>query len=354
MRNHRTSLVLTHVFDAPSLGWRTTTNAYRHDYARVWRKLNRFAGASLADVLSDPETPANQEHYAVLSGRADTVAAGQTLLIGPNDRRFVSQGVATEFERDASTGPLTHHLEVGLRVHNDSITRRHSEKGYLLVDGELSPDAGPTVVTTANRASTLAVSVHALDAVSWRALTLTPGVRVETIASVLDDQLAGSSNARTVVAVMPGAGAYYSIVDQLGVLGGVYRGFSPPPPGSSDGVAPEYSLNYEAGARFSSGRSRISCIGFFNDYSNLTNVCTLSGGCSEADLDRQFDAGQANIYGFETYLEHTPDWRGVEFPLTAAYTHTRGEFGNTFSSADPIYGDVTRGLQKREMLFRRQ
>jgi Fe(3+) dicitrate transport protein len=142
---------------------------------------------------------------------------------------------------------------------------------------------------------------------------------------------------------MPGAGIHYSVVEHLGVLAGVYRGFSPPPPGSNDSVEPEYSLNYEAGARYDTPRSRISWIGFFNDYSNLTNICTLSGGCTEQDLDRQFDAGKANIYGYEAYLEHAPRWQGVSFPVTAAYTYTRGEFENDFSSADPIYGEVSRG-----------
>jgi Fe(3+) dicitrate transport protein len=130
MRNHRSSLVLTHVFHAPELGWTSTTNAYRHNYARVWRKLNRFAGASLSEVLGDPESPANQEFYAVLTGRADSVTAAQTLLIGPNDRRFVSQGLSTKVERKTTTGPVAHYLEAGLRLHREcgSQTRRRAAR----------------------------------------------------------------------------------------------------------------------------------------------------------------------------------------------------------------------------------
>lgn len=46
-------------------------------------------------------------------------------------------------------------------------------------------------------------------------------------------------------------------------------------------------------------RTRAELIGFFNDYSNLTDVCTLSSGGLDSNLDRQFDAGKANVYGIE-------------------------------------------------------
>ena len=60
-------------------------------------------------------------------------------------------------------------------------------------------------------------------------------------------------------------------------------------------------MNYEAGARSSAGPKRLELIGFFNDYSNLTDICTLSSSCSEAQLDSQFSAGKAHIYGLEAY-----------------------------------------------------
>src|SRR5690606_38180766 len=103
------------------------------------------------------------------------------------------------------------------------------------------------------------------------------------------------------------------------------------------------SLNYEAGARISSGQSQAEVISFYNDYSNLTNICTLSGGCVQSGLDEQFDAGNAAVYGFEAYVSHEVIWGSVDFPLTLAYTHTRGEFQNDFTSADPIYGHVSAG-----------
>ncbi len=343
MRNHRSSLVLSHEVHAPASKLKLTNIAYRHDYARIWRKLNRFRGAVLSDVLSDPESPHNAENYAVLTGSADSVASGQSLLIGPNDRRFVSQGLSSKLDFEVNTGPFVHRLEAGVRLHNDSIVRRHSESGYLMIGGELVPDGEPVQVTTANEASTWALALHGMDAVTWESLTLTPGIRVEAITSELDNRLDDKQSKERFVAVMPGAGVYWALLEQFGLLGGVYRGFSPPPPG--DDVEPEYSVNYEAGGRVSGRQTQAELIGFYNNYQNLTNICTFSGGCVGDDVDQQSDAGEAHIYGFEAYLSHELAWGDVKFPVTGAYTYSRGQFENTFTSSDPIYGRVEAGDQ---------
>ena len=142
---------------------------------------------------------------------------------------------------------------------------------------------------------------------------------------------------------MPGIGAYYALLPNLGLLGGAYRGFSPPAPGSDATTKPEYSVNYEAGARYTRGSSRAELIGFYNDYSNLTDVCTLASGCVSANLDRQFDAGKARIYGLEAFVAHEQRVGSFRVPVTAAYTLTYGEFLSDFTSQDPIYGVVRKG-----------
>jgi Fe(3+) dicitrate transport protein len=109
-------------------------------------------------------------------------------------------------------------------------------------------------------------------------------------------------------------------------------------------VKPEFSVNYEAGARYTRGATRAEVIGFYNDYSNLTDVCTLASGCVSVDLDRQFDAGAARIYGVEAYVVHEQRLgRHLKLPASLAYTLTEGQFETDFQSADPIYGSVTRG-----------
>ncbi|WP_437973587.1 TonB-dependent receptor [Sorangium sp. So ce295] len=342
MRNHRTAVAVTHVLE-PSRDLSVTTTVYRNDFSRVWRKVNGFRGANLFDVLAAPDTPQNAVYYAVLTGQLDSSTPGEALLIGPNERDFVAQGVETRVRWNVTTGPVSHRVEYGLRLHHDRVERRHSENGFLVLGGALVPDGGPTVVTQFNEAWTEAVALHASDAITWRALTVTPGVRIELMRSALVDRAAGSERTRLAQALLPGAGAYLAITEALGLLAGAYRGFSPPAPGSDEHVEPELSVNYEGGARFADGPLRAEIIGYFNDYSNITDVCTLSSGCLDADLDRQYDAGEARIYGIEAYAEHEVPLGQLKLPITAAYTLTRTEFLSSFASDDPIFGRVVKG-----------
>ena len=342
MRNHRTAIALTYALD-PAPGLSITTTAYRNDFSRSWRKVNHFRGSSLFDVLRDPESPRNAVFHEILRGRSDGSTAGETLLIGPNAREFVSQGVETRVRWDTRTGPLSHRIEYGLRLHNDRVERRHSEDGFVVLGGELVPEGGPTEVTAFNEAWTNALALHVTDAVTWGPLTLTPGVHVEALSSTFEDRAADTEHERLARAVLPGAGAYLGITRELGILAGVYRGFSPPAPGTGEAVEPELSVNYEGGARFSDGPARAEVIGFYNDYSNLTDVCTLSSGCIDENLDRQFDAGSARIYGLEAFASHELPIGSLKLPFTVAYTLTQTEFLRSFQSDDPIFGDVRVG-----------
>jgi len=342
MNNHRISFTLSHQLDVPGRHLKLSTQVYRHDYHRVWRKLNRFGGASILGVLRDPSLPQNAELLAVLRGEQDSATGSDSLWIGPNDRTFVSQGVQTQLELGARSGPLQHAIQAGARLHYDSIERRHSEDEFLMQGGQLVPAGSATLVTVANFENTAALALHALDAISWRRFTLTPGVRLELIRSSSEDRKLRQRTTAFEPAVLPGIGAYYAFTDSIGALAGAYRGFSPPPPGDA-AAKTEYSINYETGARYSAGPRRLELIGFFNDYSNLTDICTLSSSCSETQLDSQFSAGKAHIYGLEAYGSYELRAGALRFPATAAYTLTRAEFLSSFESADPIYGDVKRG-----------
>ncbi|WP_437775554.1 TonB-dependent receptor family protein [Sorangium sp. So ce1097] len=342
MRNHRTAVALTHVLE-PSRDLSVTTTVYRSDFSRAWRKVNGFRGANLFDVLTAPDAAQHAVYHAVLTGQLDSSTPGETLLIGPNEREFAAHGVETRVRWNTATGPVSHRVEYGLRLHYDRVERRHSENGFHVLGGTLVPDGGPTVVTQLNEAWTEAIALHATDAATWRALTVTPGVRVELMRSAFVDRAAGSERKRLAQAVLPGVGAYYAITEELGILAGVYRGFSPPAPGSDAHVEPELSVNYEGGARFADGPLRAEIIGYYNDYANMTDVCTLSSGCLDADLDRQYDAGEARIYGVEAYAEHEIPVGELKVPINAAYTLTRTEFLSSFTSDDPIFGRVAKG-----------
>jgi Fe(3+) dicitrate transport protein len=343
MRNHRIAGVVTHVVE-PSEALSITTDVYRHDYYRIWRKANHFRGADLFDVLTDPETPRHQLFYSVLTGETDSATPQETLFIGPNEREYVSEGVQTKLRVEGQTGPLAHRGEVGVRLHYDRIERRHSEDGYLIAGGELFPEGSATTTTAFNEAYSYALAAHASDAVSWQALTVTPGVRVEAIRSGFEDRITGDDSTRWAFALVPGVGAFYALTPELGVLAGVYRGFSPPAPGSDDRIDPELSINYEVGGRFTKGPARAELIGFYNAYTNLTDVCTFSSGCDDAMLDQQFDAGSARIFGLEAFADYEVSLpKRFKLPLSAAYTITQAQFLRGFTSDDPIFGEVEPG-----------
>lgn len=342
MQNHRISGVVTHRFETPASSLKLTTTAYRHEYTRIWRKLNRLSGAGIAGVLSDPE--ANLNYVDVLRGRTDSVDEAEGLWIGPNDRAFVSQGVQQVLSFEKSVGPVSQRVELGFRLHNDRIERRHKESAFSMLGGELVPKGVPEVVVAANDEESTALALHVIDTVGIGRLTLTPGARIELIRSTSDDFLAGTHESALVRAMMPGAGAHYGLTEELGVLAGVYRGFSPPPPADAANLEPEYSVNYEAGLRFQRGPQRAEVIGFYNDYTNMTDVCTLASGCTAENLDRQFSAGAARVYGLETYAAHDVKLPlGLTLPVLASYTLTHANFERTFRSADPIYGAVRAG-----------
>ncbi len=347
MKNHRTAFVLSHVYE-PNEELSITTNVYRHDYARTWRKVNGFGAVDLYSVLSDPDSPTNANYHALLTGEVDSMGADQQLWIGPNEREFVSQGIESRLRWSVATGPLQHQVGASARFHHDQIDRRHSESPFDLIGGEVFPVGVGTTndvrVTTVNHGygDSLALSVG--DAISWGALTVTPSARLEVMRLGLDDTLAAESRAYWFVEPIPGLGAYYGLTDELGVLAGVYRGFSAPSPSLTDfSDDVESSANIEAGVRYSGRKLHAELIGFFNEYGNLTSTCTFSTGCEDDMIDVTFSAGAARFVGFEAQVEHELSVGAFKVPFQLSYSFTHAEFLDTFTSARPAWGEVEKG-----------
>ncbi len=335
----RTQLVASHRLTREDLVW--STQVYRQDFDRTWRKVNGFRGADIRDVLARPEGARNAIFYADLTGTGDASSVAETLLVGPNHRTFVSQGIQSSVRFTFPTGPVRHAVEAGARYHYDEVKRVHSQDGFLMTGGVLVPDGQPTEVTADNRASAYALALHAMDVVSLGPVTVSPGARVELIRTVFADALGDGTTVSTRAVLVPGIGVHWQALPALGAFVGVHRGFSPAAPGPTVSP-PESSANFEAGVRFTPGRTRLEVIGFFNDYQNLTSICTLSSGCREERLDSQLDAGRAHVLGVELQGEHVlkGPW-GLSFPLSATYTFTRSELLDPFSSEE--WGEVAAG-----------
>lgn len=357
MSNHRTSIVLTHVYE-PSEHLSITTNVYRHDYSRTWRKVNRFDSDDIAlfDVLTRRDGGGiNDTFLSLLTGEQDSMGADQQLRIGPNERQFASAGVESRLSVSAGTGPLAHRVEAGFRFHYDKVNRRHSESPFDLVGGiptlvVSDPINNPTHDVTTTRVDhglAHALAANAADAVTWNALTITPGVRVEVMRLAYEDVRAAQAHSRWLSVVIPGVGAYYGITDDFGLLGGAYRGFSAPVPGLANTAGkdnePELAVNYEAGVRYTRGTSRAELIGFYNDYSNMNGTCTASSSCPDVLLETQVNAGHARIFGIEALADHEIKLGAFRLPLSASYTLLQTEFLESFRSDNPAWPMVTKG-----------
>ena len=137
---------------------------------------------------------------------------------------------------------------------------------------------------------------------------------------------------------------WYSLSDTVGLLAGVHRGFSPLTLGVDPSTQAETSVNYEAGVRWSHSWVSGELIGFVNQYDELVGTCTQSAGCVVDDLDRQFNAGQAQVMGTEVVLNSSIAFSSNFKADTAlTYTWTQGTFSSSFQSGFSQWGQVEEG-----------
>ena len=337
--------------------------AYRQDFDRAWRRFNNFRGQDIANVFAGSEVGQTAVFAGILRGEVDSRGPDQALLVVTNDRRMQVNGTQVVTHIRPTWRWLEQDIEIGARIHHDQIVRDHVQDGYLMASGQLIPEGTPRARTTNNRGSTVATALHVIDTMRVRWFTLMPGARVELIHSEFNNRLAATETSSFNAVFVPGVGAHAQATPWLGFLAGVHSGFSPVAPGQPDEVLPERSINYEAGTRIfhqtrpgtgapqgkkSASRAghetRAEAIGFLNDYSNLTSVCTFSSGCDENLLDRQFNAGSVYVYGAELLGSHKvslPKQLYVEASIS--YTYTGSHFRSSFSSVAPTLGDVQRG-----------
>ena len=348
MQYHRTQIATTYharFADAFTID----AAVYRTDLARTWRKFNRIGPTGQVNmILQAPDSGRYQEAYCVLTGACNTASSGddralETIFIGPNQRTFVSQGAQVVGGWQGPSGPVAHRVEAGIRYHYDRVDRLHTEDGFLMQDGQLVPNGEPTIVNENARAWVHALAVHVTDAATWGPITVTPGARIELIDTWERDRKEGVEVKGAPQRVfIPGLGVYAALTPSFGVFAGAHRGFSPGVPSTTQVVRPELAVNYEAGARLSRPRLRAEAIGFFNDYQNLTSICTIAL-CGTSN-DMQSNAGGAHIWGAELFLRAEPVVRpGYVIPVMAAYTYTRTKLLDMADLSDPTLGMVEPG-----------
>lgn len=319
------------------------TVAYHHGLSRVWTKLNRFAGGpDLHALLQQPSGGQSAVFLAILRGQEDSVTNDQTLQIGTNDRRFAGMGVQSRVRWRHTAAGITSRLEAGVRLHADRLDRLHTEEPHQMRSGILVPEAGAGATTLVNsRSRALAVAGHVHDDLEVGPLHLVPGLRVESIRTSRSDV---EQPDVTHTVALPGMGVLAQVAAGVDLFAGAHRGFSPVPPGEPPEVRPERSWNLEAGVRAGGVGQRLELVGYLNDYVNLTGQCTLSGGCTGEQLDRQFNGGRVWVAGLEAVAQR--EWLlpgRVSLPVEATYTYTFTRFRTGFVSAFPQFGSVDVG-----------
>lgn len=364
MRFWRTAVSLRHnlaIGDQVKL----ETTAYRHDFDRTWERTNRF-GPNMAEspvfvpiinVVTQPEAFA--PFYRVLTGEANSVSAedpndlSQNLQVISNRRRFVVMGIQTRLRADFDTGAVHHEIESGLRFHYDSVDRVQPEQSYSMQNTQLvwngvTFEEDPRLLVTDNKGESQALAGYLMYGVEVAGLVVKPGVRVEYIRTFFNNRLEdeGKVTEDPQLVVLPGIGLQYTILEGFALLAGAYRGFSAVAPGNRGLADPELSINYEAGFRYTTndGLGFGELIGFFNDYSNITSLCTASSGCETGDVGRQFNEGRAFIAGIEALGGYNiPLPRNLNLPVRVSYTYTNAQYRSTFVDGNPVIGPVAKG-----------
>ena len=190
-----------------------------------------------------------------------------------------------------------------------------------------------------------AFAVYGQDSVRWNKLTLTPGIRFETVDQYYEQDRrradgGGSPNTGDggVDAVAGGIALGYDWSDRLNSFFGVHRGFSMPGPRSSirNSLDEETSLSFELGSRFSDAQNAlfVEAVLFHTAFNDLIVGGNLGGGGATTTEN----VGDIDSLGLELGMGYDPGrangW-AVRTPMRLAVTLTNAELTGDARNTDP-------------------
>lgn len=296
-----------------------SATAYYNDYFRDWFKLS--GGKSFINAANAGDMEARE----ILEGLRDV----EGLNYKHNSRSYKSYGV--QFNLAAELG--LHQFDAGFRVHDDEMDRFQPTEIYDQVNGSLvfqeivSPSGGNNRFETGE-----ALSLWVTD--TWQltdAFNLNLALRyedVETSRLQFDDaqrNILGGRRGHDNGELLPGASFTYDVNDNWQLLAGVHRGFSPLGGGAKDNQEPETSINYEYGARFSQDALFLEFIGFYSDFENQAENCSVGRPCSNGATAGTFVTGEASVSGLEVQAGAAFTAGNWRIPVNLAYTYTSAE-----------------------------
>ena len=319
------------------------TKVYANEYHRSWNKFDGFIdGPKVQDVLR--ESTSYTSAYRVLQGLQDSEVGDYsdlTIDVTDNDREYTSQGIQFDLNQKFDLLGAEHNIKVGLRYHQDDVRRRHQTRSYLMTSGAMVSDGITRSFKTNNYAQTDAFALSVSDDISWLDWTFNIGVRHEDISGSVDNKLLDTLAENTQTITTPGFGVYRQLTDSLGVLAGIYMGFSPSGPGQS-GAESEESVNVEYGIRYTTTDFSGELIAFESDYDNLLGRCRASD--SDCQVGQEFSGGNVQVSGIEVTGQGQYEL-GDTMILTSQinYTYSESKFKSSFFSQFSQWGLVNEG-----------
>ncbi|MFQ3200408.1 MAG: Fe(3+) dicitrate transport protein [Zhongshania sp.] len=352
MDNNHKAINLSHTFKWSDTVTSTAT-VYKNDFARNWFKLN--GGGDLVEAANDGGAP----EQAILDGSAEK----DGLSYKNNNRKYISEGVQLNVDIDAGD----HQLAVGLRRHHDEMDRfqivdtyKQESNGDLVFQSS-SIDTGEISGSNNREEEADALSFWVTD--SWQvndALKVNLALRYEDIES---SRLEYSDTARTTFAAnknrqndtaiwLPGVSFSFDLSDQIQLLAGVHKGFSPLGGGANASQDPEESKNWEAGIRFNNGHIFMETIAFYSDITDTTENCSVASPCSNSDTSGSFALGESAVSGLELQISAVTTIGAFQIPLDAAFTYTKAEITKDNAVSGFESGDDRKDIPERVFSLR--
>ncbi len=272
-------------------------------------------------------------------------------------RQYYTYGVEPRLKSSYTVLGEKQEFNIGLRAHYEIQDRKQFNGAFPNSRTADSSATTNTAFSEHNLRLTDAYSGFVDHVFRYKDLSVTPGVRVEHIryartnfrGGTIENGGKGVQGNTVLNEVMPGVGLNYNPFDRTTFFAGVHKGFSPPRvediinnnTGLSVELAPERSVNYEAGVRTKIVRGIAAEATYFRmDFSNQIVAASVAGG-SGATLT---NGGQTLQQGAEFDLKlGTGELLKMKhnFYLVTAYTWlpTARFEGARFSGATSVSGN---------------
>jgi len=175
---------------------------------------------------------------------------------------------------------------LGAETSIEAGARWHTERQRRFQVNAPTPTGRTGTIVENNTRYAEAVSGFVVASFDYGALSISPGVRVESIEFERRNGLTGAQGRTDLTEVIPGLGATYEIDPTLVVYAGIHRGFSPPRAedvvSNAGGVVEldaERSVNWELGVRGDPADGLDIDIGaFVMDFENQIVPASVAGG----------------------------------------------------------------------------